>query len=147
MIVPSEDGHWISEDFARLSEVIVDYDPRFELRWIPPESRETREDRAKPFCVWDTLTNSAVLLASENDTPAQILARLWRGDPNKQGGYDNILKQVEAEEQAQKALDMKARIEEEEEKMEYAAWLMATKKNFINLGNGRKVDSQLRPLN
>lgn len=147
MIVPSEDGRWISEGFARLSEVIYDYDPRFELRWIPPESRETRDERAKPICVWDTLTNSAVLLASENDSPESILARLWSGDPSKQGGYDNIINKIEASEQAAKVLELKAKMEEDEERMEYASWLIATNKNFINLGNGRKVDSQLRPLN
>lgn len=146
MIVPSEDGRWISEDFARLSEVIYDYDPRFELRWIPPESRETRDERAKPICVWDTLTNSAVLLASENDSPESILTRLWSGDPSKQGGYDNILKKVEASERAAKVLELKAKMEQDEERMEYAAWLMATDKNYIHLKDGTKVDDQLRPI-
>ncbi len=69
MFIPTETGRWVSEHYERLARVVQDYDPQFELRWIPPEART---------------------------------------DPE--------------------------------------AFLIGTKKNYIKLGKGRKVDDQLRPL-
>lgn len=140
--VPTDDGHWVSENFERLARIVHDYDPQYELRWIPPELRETVDDRAKPYVVWDTVTNYPVFYASELDTPADILTRLFLGD-NK---FGNVLDRIEAHNKALEAIKMKEELDRREEKMEYAAWLMGTEKNYIQLGKGRKVDDQLRPL-
>ena len=140
--IPASDGHWVSERFMRLSEIIQDYDPQFELRWIPPESRENPEDVSKCFVIWDLVTNTPVLFAGELDDPAQVLGRLFDSD-NKQG---DVLKRLEAHNAAVEAFKLKEQIEEREEKKEKAAWLMETKKNYINMGNGRVVDDQLREI-
>lgn len=140
--VPTESGHWVSEQYARLAEVVSDYDPQFELRWIPPEHRASREEKSKPYVVWDTITNTAVFFASELDTPVDILTKLFEGD-NKHG---DVLKRLDARNAAVKAMELKAELEKREEQMEYAAFLMATKKNYITLEDGRRVDDQLRPI-
>lgn len=140
--VPTEDGHWVSEHFERLARVVQDYDPQFELRWIPPERRLTVDERAKPYVIWDVVSNTAVFFASERDTPEDILTRLFNSD-NKHG---NVLERLDARNAAVRALQMKKEMDKREEQMEYAAFLAKTPKNFIRLGGGRKVDDQLRPI-
>jgi len=140
--VPTDDGRWVSENFERLARIVQDYDPQFELRWIPPENRATLEERAKPYVIWDTVTNSPVFFASELDSPADILEKLFLGDNTK----GDVLKKIDAHNAAVQAIKMKEEMDAREEKMEYAAWLMGTEKNYITLGKGRKVDDQLRPL-
>ena len=41
---------------------------------------------------------------------------------------------------------MKEQMDVAEEKREYIEFLIGTKKNYIQLGKGRKVDDQLRPI-
>lgn len=142
MFIPTNEGRWVDENFERLAQVVKDYDPQFELRWIPPEHRASDEERRKPYVVWDTTVNAPFFFASELDTPVDILERLFNGD-NKHG---NVLDRLDARNAAQEALNLKEKIEIEEERREYAAWLMGTKKNFIKLSGGRKVDDQLRPI-
>lgn len=140
--IPTEDGRWVSETFERLARVVQDYDPQFELRWIPPENRTTAEERSKPYVVWDTTVNAPFFFASELDTPQDILEKLFNGD-NAKG---DVLARLEARNAAREALKMKEELDIAEERQEYIAWLMATKKNYITLPDGRKVDDQLRPI-
>lgn len=140
--IPTDDGRWVSENYERLARVVQDYDPQFELRWIPPENRTTQEERIKPYVVWDTITNSPVFFASELDTPVDILERLFLGDNTK----GDVLKKIDAHNAAIEAMKMKEQLDAAGERMEYAQWLMATQKNFITLPGGRKVDDQLRPI-
>lgn len=144
--VPSEDGRWIDAHFERLARVIEDYDPQFELRWIPPEFRMTQEERSKPYVVWDTVTNTPCFFASELDTPEEILTHLFNID-NKNG---NVLQRLDARNAAVKALEMKKQLDEAEERQEYVNFLIGSKKNYLTLknkdGSTRKVDDQLRPI-
>lgn len=140
--IVTDTGRWVNENFARLAEVVEDYDPQFELRFIPPEHRFEPEDHNKCWVIWDNVSNSPVLFAGENDTPATILGRLFDAD-NKHG---DVLKRLDAHNAAIEALELKAQMDAREEKMEKVAWLMGTKKNYINMGNGRVVDDQLRRL-
>lgn len=140
--IPTDDGRWVSENYERLARVVKDYDPQFELRWIPPENRVSGEERAKPFVVWDTTANAPFFFASELDTPEDILEKLFNGD-NAKG---DVLARLEARNAAREALKMKEELDAAEERQEYMAWLMGTQKNYITLPGGRKVDDQLRPI-
>lgn len=142
MYIPTETGHWVDENFERLARVVQDYDPRFELRWIPPEHRSTDSDRAKPYVIWDTDTNTPVFHASELDTPTDILERLFAGDISK----GDVLARIDKHNAAIKAMELKAQLDEAEERQEYVAWLIGSKKNYLTLPGGRRVDDQLRPL-
>lgn len=142
MFIPTEDGHWVSEHFERLARVVKDYDPQFELRWIPPEHRTDPEDRKKPYVIWDTVTNTPCMYASELDTPEDILTRLFLGDNTK----GNVLERLDAHNAAVQALQMKEQMDEAEERQDYISWLVGTNKNYIQLGKGRKVDDQLRRI-
>lgn len=142
MFVPTDDGTWVNESFERMARVIGDYDPQFELRWIPPENRVTETERSKPYVVWDIVTNSPVLYASELDDPATVLERLFMSDNTK----GDVLARLDAHNAAVKALEMKEQMDQAEERQEYISFLAGTKKNYITLSGGRKVDDQLRPI-
>ena len=140
--VPTTDGHWVSEKFERMARIVEDYDPSFELRWIPSELRHTPEERAKPYVIWDTERNCSVFYAGELDSPEDILERLFLGDTRK----GDVLAKLDARNAAVRALEMRAKLDDAEAKMDYTKFLIGTKKNYIQLGNGRKVDDQLRPI-
>jgi hypothetical protein len=140
--IPTDDGRWVSEHFERLARVIQDYDPQFALCWIPPEHRLTPDDRRNCYAVMDTITNTVVFHAGELDTPESILSRLFDSD-NKHG---NVLERIDAHNAAVKAMQMKEQMDKAEERQEIISWLIGTDKNFIDMGNGRVVDDQLRTV-
>lgn len=139
------DGSWVNENFERLARIIKDYDPYLELKWIPPGQRESEQDKKNPYCIVDTRSDYVVMLASDRDTPESILERLFLAD-NTQG---NVLDRVEARNAAAEAFKLLEKMDEEEEKKEFAAFLIGTKKNYIDVthpltGEKIKFDDQLR---
>jgi hypothetical protein len=143
--VPTEDGRFVSEKHERLARIVEDYDPSFYLAWIPPEHRSTPDDITKCYAIIETTPTGqefVVMHAGELDEPTDILARLFNAD-NKNG---NVLDALEAHNAAVQAMEYKEKLDQAEERQEYIAWLVATKKNFINMGNGRVLDDQLRPV-
>lgn len=137
--IPVDDGRWIDENFARLAEIVNDYDEHLELYWIPPEHR-TREDK-KPYVVWDTRVNSSVLYVSELDTPQQILAKLFEGD-NRHG---DVLRRLEAHNAAVEAFQMKERMDQMEVAHDYARFLWHSPLNYVK-AKGKKFDSERRVI-
>lgn len=146
VFVPTNDGRWVSENFARLAEVIKDYDPQFELRWIPPEQRTDPGDEQRAFCVFDLVNKKPAFYASFDATPEEILGHLFDVD-NKHG---DVLRRMEARNAAREALRLKAEMEVSEERQEYVAWLMGSRQNYYKLrdrrGDLRKFDDQFRRL-
>lgn len=143
----TESGIWIDDKFQRLAEIVRDYDPYLELRWIPPGQRETDAEKKNPYCIIDTRNNYIVMFASERDTPESILARLFQAD-NKHG---SVLDRIDAHNAAAEAFKLKERMDEEELKQDFVAWLIGTKQNYIKTKNpvtGEKVkfDDQLRRM-
>lgn len=139
--VPTEDGRWVDETYARLAEIISDYDPYLELRWIPPESRQSLEDKTKCYAIFDTRTNYLVMTASELDTPPQVLAKLFDID-NKNG---DVLKRLENHNAAVKAFELKEHMERMGEANEFAKWVWKNEKNVWK-HNGIKYDDEMRRL-
>lgn len=147
MMIATDGGRWVDENFARLAEIIKDYDEYLELRWIPPGQRETDAEKKNPYCIVDTRSNYIVMFASERDTPQTILARLWSAD-NKHG---SVLERVDAENAAAEAFRLKERMDDEEMKKDFVAWLIGTKQNYMKVrnpvtGEKMKLDDQLRRL-
>lgn len=142
MYIPTDDGLWVDEKFERLARVVKDYSEQYELRWIPPDQQVTLLEQSRPYVIVDLVTNSPIMFAGPHDTPEQILEELFMGDNTK----GDVLARMEAHNAAVQALAMKEKLDIAEEKKEYVAWLVSTKKNFITLPGGRKVDDQLRPI-
>jgi hypothetical protein len=132
-------NQWISEKFSVLAEIVQDYDPYLELRWIPPDQR-TRDDK-KPYVVVDTRTNTPVIYASDLDIPEQILASIIEGD-NKNG---SILQKLEAQETAAKLFQMKEFLNRIEEAHDIAEYLVKSPLNWVTF-NGKKLDDQRRVI-
>lgn len=132
-------NEWISEKFSILAEVVQDYDPALELRWIPPANR-TRDDK-KPYVVVDTNTNTPVQYASDLDIPEDILAKIIEGD-NKNG---SILRKLEAQERAHQLFVMKEWLNKMDEAAEQAEFLMKSPLNWVHF-NGKKLDDQRRVI-
>lgn len=141
MFVPTDDGRWVDEHFARLAEIIRDYDPYLELRWIPPEYRITQEDRTRPYCVVDTRTNYIAMFASERDTPTDILSKLFDID-NANG---DVLRRAEARDTAKRAIQYKEEMDRREEAQDFAAFALKTRKNYWK-HKGVKYDDKMRRI-
>lgn len=135
--VPASDGRWVSEDYARLAEVIQDYDPYLELRWIPPDKR-SRDDK-KPYMIVDTKINHPVFFVSELDTPVDILARLFESDNH----IGSVLDRLELHNKAQEIMKMKRRAEEMAETLDAASFLFQSPLNSLTM-NGKRYDENRR---
>lgn len=139
-MIPEVNG-WISEQFSRLAEIVYDYDHNLELRWIPPEKRVDLVDKAKPFCIWDTRTNSPVFFCSEVDTPIGILERLFKADNTKH----DVLSELEAHNAAVAVMKLKERMERQEEAIDFASFALKNQKNTWK-HKGKKYDSEMREI-
>ena len=134
MLVPTEDGRFVSERHAHIDEIINDYDPNLRLAWIPPENRDPNSDDP-PFAIIDTRTNEPIMFAREDEVDERLLARLWRGDNTKH----NVLRDIEAQEAAQKALALKERMDREEEAKDFLEWYARSPWTFTH--NGKRFNS------
>lgn len=139
-MVPEVD-RWISKEFQRLAEIVQDYDHHLELRWIPPENRADLFDRSKPYCIWDTGTNTPVMFASELDSPVDILEKLFSADNTKQ----DVLTQLEAHNTAVAAMKLKERMDKQEEARDLSAFAVRNQKNTWK-HRGKKYDSEMREI-
>lgn len=139
VFIPASDGTWVDENYERLARVIKDYDDLLELRYIPPQNR-TREDK-KPYVIVDTRTNTAVLYASELDTPQEILVKLFDSD-NMRG---NVLDRLESRERAYKIFELAKKKDALEEAEEQARFLLDSPLHTVRM-NGRVFDHQRRVI-
>lgn len=147
MFVVGNDGSWVNEKFAQLAEIIQDYDPYLELQWIPPGQRDEEQDKKNPYRIIDNRSGYIVMFASDRDTPESILARLWGAD-NTRG---NVLESLDAQNAAAEAFRLKERMDEEELKKDFAAFLVGSNKNYHHLkhpvtGEKMKLDDELRRM-
>lgn len=116
-----ESGRALSVEHQRIAEIIHDYEPTLSLAWVPPENRALNEQY--PFAVIHSPEDAPayiVMRLRENEVDHRVLARLWGAD-SKNG---NVLTNIEAEEAARKAVELKAREDEIEEAREMAAWMV-----------------------
>lgn len=139
--VPAADGRWVDENYARLAEIIHDYDPTLELRWIPPELRTEEVDKQRPYVVWDTKSNSPVLYATELEPPVAVLERVFKADNAKQ----NVLKDLELHNAAVQAFQYKEWLEKLEEAHDFSRFVVSNKKHYWK-HDGIKYDNEMRKI-
>lgn len=112
MLTPLVDGHWVSEEYAQIAEIIHDYDKHLQLAWIPPEQRN---DKTPPFAVLETSGDGQVNIVftiKENELDHRVLARLFAGDTHNK----DVMAMLESDEAARKALELKKKMEIAEER-------------------------------
>ena len=126
-----EHGEFLPSKASRLAEVLRDYNPYLELRFIPRSQRDDTDTH--PFAIWDLSPwrlgplglGYPVKHISEReieDTQA-ILAWLFEGDLSKHG-MSEIAARAKAKDAAEKLLKHKREAEIAEERQELAAELI-----------------------
>jgi hypothetical protein len=139
-------GEFVREDHMHLAQVLKDLKPTYNLVYIPVKDRTTPEEKQKPWAIldWpDNLPEYVVRYLSEEEMkqPHKVLAWLFDGDVVRHGA-ENVLKRIEAEENAKKLLDFKRQEEELEDRIDYADFLFTggrDKKHTIS-HNGKKFE-------
>ena len=144
-VIPTEEGIFVSQKWMHLSEMLKDYNPQLELKWIPPNLRDP-EDRLRCYVITHRDINGkeyVVLYASELDLPEDIMGRVFANDMK----HGDVQARMDARNTAAKLFEMKAKEEELAEKEELAAWLVQTKRTNPTFrdkdGELVKLDSQL----
>jgi hypothetical protein len=142
----SELGEFVSDDHVRLAQVLKDLKPTYSLVYIPVKNRTTPEEKLKPWAIMDkpdNLPEYAVRFLSDEDmkTPHKIIAWLFDGDVVRHGA-DNVLKRIEAEENAKKLMEFKRQEDELEDRIEYGAFLISGGRNKLHTvkHNGKKFE-------
>lgn len=119
--VPTADNRFISTEMANLVEIIRDYDPNLDLRWIPPEKRFEGE-LDKPYVVVETRQGKdfpvTYLTEEEIKKTEWMIASLFQWDAQRSGSR---LDDLDARNAARKVLEMKKHAEELEEQADFAA--------------------------
>lgn len=137
--VPTESGHWVNENFARLAEIIQDYDQTINLAWIPPENRTVIDK--KPYAVihHNPVNGKEYVLfyltEDEMTRPDQVLARVFNGD-TKNG--NDPLARLEAEEKGRKLMELRVKMEEAEARQDFIKSVVGSHKHSFK-HNGRVI--------
>jgi hypothetical protein len=88
-----EDGSFISARVSRIVELIREYDPNLEVKWVPERMRQPGEPA---FMITERLRDGREVVAfyvqSENDFNESVLARIYAGDNTR----NNVLANVDA---------------------------------------------------
>lgn len=145
IIVATEEGRFVSQKWMFLAEMLQDYNPSLELRWIPTEKRAI-EDRDKPYMVVHTDKQGQsyiVLYASELDEPEEVMVRIINSDMK----HGDVMQRMDVRNNVHKLFELRKKEEELAEKEDFAAWLVKTNKvnpTFRDKnGDLVKLDSQL----
>ena len=127
-----QDGHVLSQDHQRVAEVIQDYDPDLFLAWVPPENRALDEEF--PYALIHTTFGRQYVVRKlrTEDVNHSLIAWLWMND-NARNGTD-LANKLEAEENARRAVELKAREEELEMKRDFAKSVLSGKNYYRHDG-------------
>ena len=126
--VPAEGGYFVSERHARIAEIISEYDETLELAWIPPERREPGDSPFAVIC--RPLGRESYVVCYSDDPDERLLARVFGMDSSRQ----DVLSEVERQNAAVKALQMKKQMEEMEEARELTASIIRSPKSVYRHG-------------
>ena len=127
--VLSEDGRWRSQKMLHLAEILEDYNPYLELRWIPPEHR-VGGNRVAPYVIvhcHPMMKEYVVCFVQEYDVPEQVLAKVFQADMNKH----DVLTALETQERADELFRMKEWQDEQEKRTDFTRMLMSPKNYLI----------------
>jgi hypothetical protein len=134
--VAMDDGHFVSEKVAYISEIIKDFNPYLQLVWIPPENRQENDD-TPPFAIMDTTPGKApyvVFTIKEDELDERVLAKLFQGDL----AHNDVLARLEAEERAAEVLKLKRQMEKAEERQDFVRSVVGSGKHSFR-HNGRII--------
>lgn len=115
MAEPMGDGSWVNSRIARIVEIIKEYDPMLEVRWLP---RDKRIDGADAFQIVDNRINRvAFSVKDEASFDETVLARIFESDMAAHSNSPLTMGQkIDALNTATKLLKLKTQNEEDEDR-------------------------------
>jgi hypothetical protein len=134
--VPTDDGHFVSEKHARISEIIQDFNPYLQLVWIPPENR-TDDNPEPPYAIMDTTPGKqpyVIFTIKEDELDERVLARLFQADLSQH----DVLARLEATERAAEVVRLKERMDKAEEHKDFVKSVVGSGKHSFR-HNGRII--------
>lgn len=133
-VILGNNGDHFSEKYQRIAEVIRDYNPELELAWIPPSDR-TAFDK-EPFAIFHNSAQFGRYLIGtfrEDQMDHRIISHLFKIDNKNR----NVLSDLEADEAARQLLEMKKKLDDQEERHDFVRSVVTSKKHYYK-HNGRK---------
>lgn len=141
-IYNAESGTFISGRMQRLAEIIQDYDPYLELRWIPVDKRNSSD--TCPYVVVDTRQgNNAYPLFyfGETTAPEEVLKKIFLGDNTKH----DVAREIDAHNAAVKAMELKEQLIQREEMHDQFHFLITSRSNnYVNWGRDPQTGKKIR---
>jgi hypothetical protein len=138
----AEAGCFISLKMERLAEIIKDFDPYLELKWIPPSARDSSD--SMPYAVVASHPANApyvLLRFGETEEPEEVLARIFMGDNTR----NNVLDTVDAHNAAKEAFRLKERLDAMYEMHDKFHFLATSRSpNFVNWGKDEETGKKIR---
>ena len=121
----------LSVKHMRIAEIIRDYNPELELAFIPKNARSAFD--AEPFAVIHNMPNGnryVVMTCKEEEVDERLLAKVFMAD-HKNG---DVLKRLEAEEAARRAMLLKQQMDEEEDRQDFVKSVIKGKHYYRHNG-------------
>lgn len=132
-VVLSESGHFISEKWAHLNELLQGFDPYLELHWIPTDKRIT--DEKHPYRIvhnpppTSRMAPYVVMYARETDSPEEIFARIIAGD----NWRSDVQARLDARIKSQELFNRKKHLDEMAESADLAHFLLMRAGNYTQI--------------
>lgn len=134
--VPMSDGSWASAKVARIAELIEQYDPSLEVRWIPRDRRVPGDDA---FQIVEHCPNGQVVVAfsvrDESQFDERVLKRIVAAD----NAITNVQDRMETQNAVLKELEDRRKEDAQAEARSLAAAVFQSPLNRYVHG-GRRLD-------
>jgi len=129
----TETGHFVSENWSHLNELLQGFDPGLELHWIPTDKRMTDEKYPYRIIHRPPATSSMapyiVMYCRETDSPQEVFAKIIAGDNWK----TNVQAQLDARITAQRLFERKKQLDEMAEAADLAHFLLVRGGNYTTI--------------
>lgn len=135
---PTNDGNWISEKQRRINEILQDYDPKLQLQWIPPGSRNEKDEPFRVVCF--PPNGHPYLICTAMEADERLLATVFSADQKKRDG--NLLAWLDNYNRAKEIYNAKVNHDRRQEQHEMAQAVIRNNKSsyFIKGRDGELID-------
>ena len=125
------DGSWWSANISRIVELIREYDPTLDVKYIP---RDKREPGDSAFCITERLRDGREVVAfyvhDESEFDERVLTRVYAADNQKK----DVQAAMEAHNNAIRAIERKRYEESLADAADKARFLWRTPLHTVQLG-------------
>jgi hypothetical protein len=125
------DGSALPVKAQRIAEIINDLDSSLRLAWIPPDKRSSFDKNPYAICHFPEGREPYVVMTfSENEVDERLIAKVIARDTRQGHSIDKL----DAEYRAHLLLEAKNRMEEKEERDEFAQFVIKSRKTVHHNG-------------